>query len=151
MKRMIGIMAATTMFSLGAAEPALNIGWGRRSLNPGRPVAITGQFYLRVSLGEYTPVVAEALVLENGRDAAIFVSADMVSLRGGILDMACAKIRDKAPEDVKIPCEECGQMITPAFSMSVTQLAAYTKKKYGKHLCAECAKAKKEEKTDGAE
>ena len=98
MKRMIGIMAAAAMFSLVAAEPALKIGWGRRSLNPGRPVAITGQFYLRVSLGEYTPVVAEALVLENGRDAAIFVSADMVSLRGGILDMACAKIRDKAPD-----------------------------------------------------
>ena len=54
------------------------------------------------------------------------------------------RIRKKLPEDVKIPCEECGQMITPAFSMSVTQLAAYTKKKYGKNLCAECAKAAKE-------
>ena len=63
----------------------------------------------------------------------------------------CLRIRKDPPEDVKIPCEECGQMITPAFSMSVTQLAAYTEKKYGKKLCAECAKAKKEEKTDGAE
>jgi hypothetical protein len=88
----------TAAFSLGAAEPMLNIGWGRRSLNPGKPVAITGQFYLRVSLGEYDPVVAEALVLENGKDAAIFVSADMVALRGGILDRVRAKLRDKAPE-----------------------------------------------------
>ena len=56
----------------------------------------------------------------------------------------CLRIRDKAPEDVKIACEECGQFITPAFGMSVTQLAAYTRKKYGKNLCAECAKAKKE-------
>jgi hypothetical protein len=63
----------------------------------------------------------------------------------------CLRIRKDPPEDVKIPCEECGQFITPAFSMSVTQLAAYTKKKYGKNLCAECAKAKKEEKTDAAE
>ena len=63
----------------------------------------------------------------------------------------CLRIRDKAPEDVKIPCEECGQMITPAFSMNVTQLAAYTKKKYGKQLCAECAKAKKEAETNGAD
>ena len=61
------------------------------------------------------------------------------------------RIRNKAPEDVKIPCECCGQMITPAFSMSVTQLAAYTKKKYGKNLCAECAKEQKEGKQDGAE
>ena len=56
----------------------------------------------------------------------------------------CLRIRDKAPEEVKIPCEECGVMIAPAFRMSATQLAAYTKKKYGKALCADCAQAKKE-------
>ena len=56
----------------------------------------------------------------------------------------CLRIRKEPPEDVQIPCEECGQFISPAFSMSAAQLAAYTKKKYGKNLCAECAKAKKE-------
>ena len=61
------------------------------------------------------------------------------------------RIRKKLPEDVKIACEECGQFIQPAFNMSAAQLAAYTKKKYGKSLCAECAQAKKEEKTDGTE
>ena len=63
----------------------------------------------------------------------------------------CLRIRKDPPEDVKIACEECGQFITPAFSMSASQLAAYTKKKYGKNLCAECAKEKKEEKQDAAE
>ena len=63
----------------------------------------------------------------------------------------CLRIRKDPPEDVKIACEECGQFITPAFSMSASQLAAYTKKKYGKNLCAECAKGKKEEKQDAAE
>ena len=63
----------------------------------------------------------------------------------------CLRIRKDPPEDAKVPCEECGQFITPAFSMSVTQLAAYTKKKYGKTLCAECAQAKKEAKQDAAE
>ena len=58
------------------------------------------------------------------------------------------RFRKDPPEDVSIPCEECGQFILPAFSMSVTQLAAYTKKKYGKTLCAECAQAKKEEQND---
>lgn len=61
------------------------------------------------------------------------------------------RIRKKLPEDVKIPCEECGQFIVPAFNMSVTQLAAYTKKKYGKTLCAECAKEKKEAANDATE
>ena len=63
----------------------------------------------------------------------------------------CLRIRDKAPEDVQIPCEECGQFIQPAFSMSATQLAAYTKKKYGQKLCAECAKEKKEAENNGAD
>ncbi|MBR4666112.1 MAG: hypothetical protein IKO93_19765, partial [Lentisphaeria bacterium] len=53
---------AAALVSLQAAEPALRIGWGRRSINPGKPVAITGQTYLRVSIGEYNPVVTEALV-----------------------------------------------------------------------------------------
>ena len=61
------------------------------------------------------------------------------------------RIRKKLPETVQIACEECGQFITPAFNMSPSQLAAYTKKKYGKTMCAECAKEKKEGKTDGAE
>ena len=59
------------------------------------------------------------------------------------------RVRPKLPESVKIPCEECGQMITPAFSMSVSQLAAYTKNKYGKAMCADCAQAKKEAEQDG--
>ena len=63
----------------------------------------------------------------------------------------CLRIRKDPPEDAKVACEECGQFITPAFQMSVTQLAAYTKKKYGKTLCAECAKEKKEAQKDGAE
>ena len=63
----------------------------------------------------------------------------------------CLRIRKDPPEEAEIACEECGQFIKPAFSMTATQLAAYTKKKYGKNLCAECAKEKKEEKTDGTE
>ena len=63
----------------------------------------------------------------------------------------CLRIRKDPPEEAKVACEECGQFITPAFQMSVTQLAAYTKKKYGKTLCAECAKEKKEAQKDGAE
>ena len=53
--------------------------------------------------------------------------------------------RKKLPEDVKIPCEVCGQMIAPAFNMSVTQFAAWTKKRFGKTMCSECAQAAKKE------
>ena len=64
----------------------------------------------------------------------------------------CLRIRKDPPEEASIACEECGQFITPAFSMTAKQLAAYTKKKYGKNLCAECAKEqKKGEENDGTE
>ena len=96
--RAVAVAAAFFVLTVRASEPGLKIGWGRRSLNPGKPVAITGQFYLRVSLGEYNPVVAEALAVENGQDAVIFVSADMVSIRGGLLDLVRAKLRAEAPD-----------------------------------------------------
>jgi len=84
----------------------------------------------------------------SGKRIQIYVD-HAVKAFGDIVDGL--RIRKKLPEDVKIACEECGQMIAPAFSMSASQLAAYTKKKYGKNLCAECAKSKKEEQTDAAD
>ena len=95
----LAIVAAAAFLTsaIFAAEPALNIGWGRCSINPGKPVAITGQHYLRVSLGEFNPVVAEALVLENGKDAVIFVSVDMVGLRNHILDKVKEKLQAQDP------------------------------------------------------
>ena len=63
----------------------INIGWGKRSLAPDFPVPIPGQFYMRVSVGCYTPVLASALVLENGEDQVIFVSCDMVSVDPDVL------------------------------------------------------------------
>ena len=87
--------------------------------------------------------------IEQWPGRMIQVGADLTKMGGEIVE--CLRVRNKLPEDVTVACEECGQFITPAFQMSVTQLAAYTKKKYGKTLCAECAKAKKEAKQDGAE
>ena len=76
----------------------INIGWGRASIAPERPCAITGQFHLRVSLGQLNPVTVSALAIENGEDAVIFVSADIVVCRFAMLGRAMKKIRVRAPE-----------------------------------------------------
>jgi len=76
----------------------INIGWGRRSIVPDRPVAIMGMFYLRISQGVWNPVTVNALAIDNGDDAVIFVSADMVVCRNAMLARTIAKLRDKAPE-----------------------------------------------------
>ena len=87
--------------------------------------------------------------IENWAGKKVQIYATTTKFGGDTVE--CLRIRKDPPEDKQIPCEECGQFISPAFQMSVTQLAAYTKKKYGKTLCAECAQAKKEAKQDAAE
>ena len=79
--------------------------------------------------------------IERWAGHRIQIGSEVVSAFGEKVD--ALRVRKTLPEDVKIACEECGQFIQPAFNMSATQLAAYTKKKYGKTLCAECAQAKK--------
>lgn len=47
--------------------------------------------------------------------------------------------KQSAPAKDDPKCAECGKPIAPASGMSAEQVAAYTAKKYGKALCAECA------------
>lgn len=55
------------------------------------------------------------------------------------------RIKNEIPKTAKprivILCEECGQILKQFGTMDAKQLADYTQKKYGKHLCADCAKA----------
>lgn len=66
------------------------------------------------------------------------IGIEKVRAFGTITD--ALRIRDQLPTDAVIECEGCGMPIQPDFGMSSEKLAAYTKKKYGKCLCASCAK-----------
>ena len=60
-------------------------------------------------------------------------------------------IRVEIPREEPLPkCESCKKDIAAAHGMSPEQMAAYTKQKYGKSLCAECATKAAQEKA-GAE
>ena len=75
----------------------IKIRWAKRSIAPQEGTApITGQFYLRVALGQYTPVLTSAMVMENGSDAVIFASADMVSVQPEMLTMAQEILKKEA-------------------------------------------------------
>ena len=87
--------------------------------------------------------------IERWSGHLIQIGAELVSAFGEKVE--ALRVRKALPEEAKIACEECGQFIQPAFNMSAAQLAAYTKKKYGKQLCAECAKEKKEAEQNGAD
>jgi len=79
----------------------------------------------------------------------IQIGTEQVRAFGTITD--ALRVRPEKPKEarqVEIPCEECGEFIKPAYKMSVEQLAAYTSGRYGRKLCADCAKKASEVKTD---
>ncbi|MDD2504250.1 MAG: hypothetical protein PHG58_10455, partial [Clostridia bacterium] len=59
----------------------INIGWSQISITPDRPVFNHGQMYQRVSQYVHDPITATALVLDNGHEQLILLSADMTSIR----------------------------------------------------------------------
>lgn len=75
---------------------------------------------------------------------AVIIGIEKVKAFGDVYD--ALRIRQRMPQQTKPEnapkCEECGKEIGAAYNMTPEQLAAYTKKNYGKCLCAECATAK---------
>ena len=81
-----------------ASDAGLKIGWGKRSIAQKGPVPITGQFHLRVSQGEFTPVIASALAISNEKDSVIFVTLDVVSFGADALRDIQALLKKEMPE-----------------------------------------------------
>lgn len=75
----------------------LLIGWASRDVSTDQPVDIPGQFHIRVSRGVLDPITVNALVVDNGGDIAIFVSADFVAIRSYLLEEVRAKVAGLIP------------------------------------------------------
>ena len=101
----VALSGLTGCATTGEDLPAgtLKVGWGRRSIAMPGPVPITGQFHMRVSQGQFTPVLAEALALEDGKDAVIFVSCDVVSVNEKVFHAVRDILKKEAPG---IPAEK---------------------------------------------
>jgi hypothetical protein len=75
-------------------------------------------------------------------DKSVVIGVEKVKAFGDVYD--ALRIRKRIPQvqtATKPKCESCGKDINASGSMNPEQVAAYTKKKYGKALCAECATA----------
>ena len=73
---------------------------------------------------------------------AVTIGIEKVKAFGAIHD--ALRIRPRMPQvrsEALPKCENCHKDITASSNMSAEQVAAYTKTKYGKQLCAECATA----------
>jgi hypothetical protein len=75
----------------------LKIGWAFRDISTDKPIDIPGQFHMRVSQGVLDPVTLTALVIENGDDLAVFVSADLVAIRPYLLEEVRSEVAELVP------------------------------------------------------
>jgi hypothetical protein len=75
----------------------LKIGWSARDVTTSKPVNIPGQFHMRISEGVIDPITVSALVIDNGVDIVLFLSADIVVIRSCLLDKIRAKVGEINP------------------------------------------------------
>ena len=79
---------------------------------------------------------------EKLKGKSVIIGIERVKAFGDIHD--ALRIRPRVPQvtSAKLPkCEQCKKDITARGGMNPEQVAAYTKEKYGKQLCGECATA----------
>ena len=76
----------------------VRIGWAKKEVSINEPVSLAGQHHMRVSKGIHDPLYATALAVDGGagQDAVIFISCDIVSIRG-IMDEIIQRACDQDP------------------------------------------------------
>ena len=81
----------------------LLIGWASKDITPEKPVALEGQFHVRISKYVHDPLTATALAIEstdenNGNEQAIMVSCDLAGIEQNIQDGLRGIVKSKLPE-----------------------------------------------------
>lgn len=76
----------------------LRIGWASRDVTTDEPINIPGQFHMRISQGVMDPLTVTALVIDNGADLVVFLSADLVVIRSGLLNDVRAAVAARNPQ-----------------------------------------------------
>lgn len=103
----LGLLAWGAVAGVPASTPSraghLSIGWGSADLTPPQPVALCGQFELRLSKGVKNPLTATALALEARDESgvlsqAVLVSVDVVCIRRADLERVRALIKTRVPD-----------------------------------------------------
>lgn len=83
--------------------------------------------------------------IEDWAGKRILMKVQPVKAFGEVVD--AVRIKPEIPKAVAadIACAECGEILKPFGKMNAAQLAQYTKQKYGKVLCSDCAKKQSEQ------
>lgn len=91
------------MFSSSLTASEFLVGAASADITPDRPVALDGQFGLRISQKAATPITANVIALESREgdrslDAAVMVSCDLVAISDGVLGKAREAVQRRLPD-----------------------------------------------------
>ena len=81
----------------------LSFGWAQESIVPDKPVAIAGQYITRITGEVLDPITVTALAIESKDDKgvidqAVWVSCDMVGIRGQVVEGVRRKVASDLPD-----------------------------------------------------
>ncbi|MGE5532575.1 MAG: hypothetical protein ACM3VW_10725 [Bacteroidota bacterium] len=73
------------------------VGWSQADITPNRPVALRGQFNLRIATRVQDPLTLTALAVENGDDQAVIVSMDACAVDVDVFEKAREALAQRLP------------------------------------------------------
>ncbi len=100
-------LAIALLFTTHLVAGQLYVGVATSDITPEGPVALRGQFHLRIAKTVETPITANAMALESrdgekSLDTAVLVSCDLISIPKEVLCMVREEVAKRAPGlDVK--------------------------------------------------
>lgn len=102
MLKHFAIILLSVLLLAEARATELYIGTATVDITPPLPVALMGQFQLRIARQAETPISASVLVLENREgsrvlETSIMVSCDLVYISAGIRDRVREKVKKRLP------------------------------------------------------
>jgi hypothetical protein len=98
----VAMAVLAAMLGPAAARAELLVGAACSDITPEGPVALSGQFRLRIARQVESPVTANALVLESARDGqpaavAVMVSCDLLYVPAEVLALVREEVRKRLP------------------------------------------------------
>lgn len=103
----VGLLLSSWSWAVGLPAAELQVGTATVDITPALPVAVTGQFNLRIARTAETPLTASVLALESREgdrslDTAILVSCDLIGIPSELLAQVREQVHQRQPNlDVK--------------------------------------------------
>lgn len=163
-KGLIIVMFVVLNWSPNLHAADIYLGVATADISPALPVALGGQFYLRVAKTAETPLNASVMVIESRQgkqssDVTVFVTCDLVSIPGELIDMVRNEIRKRIPglDVTKIILSATHTHTSPVLTDDfyripkdgITQVEEY-QKHFTLRVCDAIVKAWKERRSGGS-